>query len=100
MTTCLQHQVDWITGCIGYMRARGLTEIEPTKEAQDEWVKYHDEVANATLIAKTDSWYMGSNVPGKQRRMLSYAGGVETYHRKCEEVAVRGYPGFATSRAR
>ena len=97
MTTCLQHQVDWITGCIGYMRARGLTEIEPIKETQDEWVKYHDELANATLIAKTDSWYMGSNVPGKQRRMLSYVGGVGTYHQKCEELTVRGYPGFAMS---
>jgi acetone monooxygenase (methyl acetate-forming) len=97
MTTCLQHQVDWITACIGYMRARGLTEIEPTKETQDEWVRYHDELANATLIAKTDSWYMGSNVPGKQRRMLSYVGGVGTYNQKCEELTVRGYPGFATS---
>ena len=97
MTTCLQHQVDWITGCIGYMRARGLTEIEPTKAAQDEWVKYHDDVANATLIAKTDSWYTGSNVPGKQRRMLSYAGGVGAYHQKCEEVSVKGYPGFVMS---
>ena len=97
MTTCLQHQVDWITGCIGFLRARGLTEIEPTKETQDEWVKYHDDIANATLIAQTDSWYMGSNVPGKQRRMLSFAGGVGTYHQKCEELAIRGYPGFAMS---
>ena len=97
MTTCLQHQVDWITDCIGYMKARGLIEIEPTKEAQDDWVKYHDEVANATLISKTDSWYVGSNVPGKQRRMLSYAGGVGTYHQKCQEVAIRGYPGFVMS---
>ena len=95
MTTCLQHQVDWITGCIGFLRAQGLTEIEPTKETQDEWVKYHDDIANATLIAQTDSWYMGSNVPGKQRRMLSFAGGVGTYHQKCEELAIRGYPGFA-----
>jgi hypothetical protein len=63
MTTCLQHQVDWITRCIGYMKARGLTEIEPTNEAQDDWVKYHDEVANATLISKTDSWYVGLERP-------------------------------------
>ena len=97
MTTCLQHQVDWITGCIGYLRAHGLTEIEPTKSIQDQWVKYHDDIANATLIAKTDSWYMGSNVPGKQRRMLSFAGGVGIYHQKCEELGVRGYPGFAMS---
>lgn len=97
MTTCLQHQVDWITGCIGYLRARGLTEIEPTKETQDQWVKYHDELANANLISKTDSWYTGSNVSGKPRRVLSFTGGVGAYHQKCEEVAVRGYPGFAMS---
>jgi acetone monooxygenase len=97
MTTCLQHQVDWITGCIGYLRAHGLTEIEPTTSIQEQWVKYHDDIANATLIAKTDSWYMGSNVPGKQRRMLSFAGGVGIYHQKCEELGVRGYPGFAMS---
>jgi hypothetical protein len=29
--------------------------------------------------------------------MLSYAGGVVTYHQKCEEVAIRGYPGFVMS---
>ena len=94
MTTCLQHQVDWITGCIGYLKAHGLSEIEPSKQREDDWVKYHDDIANATLMAKTDSWYMGSNVPGKQRRMLSFAGGVGTYHQICEEVAIRGYPGF------
>jgi hypothetical protein len=40
---------------------------------------------------------MGSIVAGKQRRMLSFAGGVGTYHQKCEELAIRGYPGFAMS---
>ena len=48
MTTCLQHQVDWITGCIGYLRAHGLAEIEPSRQTQDDWVKYHDDIANAT----------------------------------------------------
>jgi acetone monooxygenase (methyl acetate-forming) len=94
MTTCLQHQADWIAGCIGYLKAHGLSEIEPSQQREDEWVKYHDDIANATLMAKTDSWYMGSNVPGKQRRMLAFAGGVGVYHQICEEVAIRGYPGF------
>lgn len=94
MTTCLQHQVDWITGCIRYLKAQGLNEIEPTEQMENDWISYHDGFANATLMSKTDSWYMGSNVPGKQRRMLSFAGGVGTYHQKCEELAIRGYPGF------
>ena len=63
MPTCLQHQVDWITGCIRYLKAQGLSEIEPTAQMENDWINYHDGFANATLMSKTDSWYMGSNVP-------------------------------------
>lgn len=95
MTTCLQQQVEWIDGCIGYMREKNLRVVEPTKDAEDGWVAHHDEIANATLIAKTNSWYLGSNVAGKPRRVLSYCGGVGAYRQKCDEVAANGYPGFA-----
>jgi acetone monooxygenase len=57
-------------------------------------VAHHDEVASANLISKTNSWYLGSNVPGKPRRVLSYTGGVGTYRKKCNEVAADGYAGF------
>ena len=70
MTTCLQQQVDWVTDCIHYVREHGHTVIEPTAEKEAEWVKHHDETANATLVVKTHSWYMGSNVAGKPRRLL------------------------------
>ena len=95
MTTCLQQQVEWIDDCISYMRSKDLKVIEPTSEAEDGWVAHHDEIANATLIAKTNSWYLGSNVEGKPRRVLSYCGGVGTYRQKCDEAAANGYPGFA-----
>jgi cation diffusion facilitator CzcD-associated flavoprotein CzcO len=95
MTTCLQQQTEWITDCITYMRKTGKTVCEPTKEAEDRWVAHHDEVAGANLISKTTSWYLGSNVKGKPRRVLSYTGGVGTYRRKCDEVAASGYQGFA-----
>jgi acetone monooxygenase (methyl acetate-forming) len=95
MTTCLQQQVEWISDCIQYLRKNELSVIEPTKEAQDAWVTHHDEIANTTLVTKTYSWYMGSNVKGKPRRLLSYIGGVGTYRKKCDEVAAGGYQGFA-----
>ena len=94
MTTCLQQQTEWISGCIEHARNHGAKVIEASKELEDSWVEHHDEVANATLLTKTDSWYMGSNVDGKPRRLLSYAGGVGTYREKCEEVANSGYQGF------
>jgi len=95
MPTCLQAQVEWVTDCIAYARATGKKVVEPTREFEESWVRHHDEVANRTLLVKTDSWYMGSNVEGKPRRLLSYAGGVGNYHRQCDEQAAMGYPGFA-----
>ena len=99
MTTCLQQQTEWITNCIRDIRDSGHDVIEPTKKGEDAWVKHHDETAEATLIAKTDSWYTGSNVPGKPRRVLSYTGGVGVYRDKCDAIAKEGYPDFEMSKA-
>jgi len=95
MTTCLQAQVDWVTDCIAHARRNGKTVVEATQEFEDAWVRHHDETANKTLVAKTHSWYMGSNVEGKPRRLLSYIGGVGNFHRQCDEQAAQGYPGFS-----
>ena len=94
MTTCLQQQTEWITGCLMHLRSSGAAAIEASAALEDEWVKHHDEIANATLVTKTDSGYMGSNVDGKPRRLLSYIGGVGNYRQKCEDLAREGYPGF------
>lgn len=94
MTTCLQQQTEWIARCIRYLISKNRTLIEPSAETEEKWVAHHDEVAAANLISRTNSWYLGSNVPGKPRRVLSYTGGVGTYRQKCDEVANSGYPGF------
>jgi acetone monooxygenase len=96
MPTCLQQQVDWIADCIAYVDKAGAQTIEATAELERRWVQHHDEVANATLIAKTPSWWLGSNVPGKPQRLLSYIGG-GNYRAACDEVAAKGYEGFAIS---
>lgn len=97
MPTCLQQQVDWIADCIDYVRRTGDRQvIEPTPEFEAQWVKHHDEVANATLIAKTPSWWLGSNVPGKPQRLLSYIG-AGNYRQACNDVAQKGYAGFVIS---
>lgn len=94
MTTCLQQQTEWITTCIAALQKQGRQQIEASREVQDAWVTHHDEIANATLVTKTNSWYMGSNVEGKPRRLLSYIGGVGAYKQRCDQVAAEGYPGF------
>ena len=97
MTTCLQQQTEWISDAIRNLREQGKSVIEPTTEGEDAWVAHHEETANATLVTKTHSWYLGSNVPGKPRRLLSYIGGVGTYRQKCTEEAAAGYPAFRIS---
>lgn len=95
MPTCLQQQVDWITDCIKFLKSKGKSVIEPTKERQDQWVEHHDEVVNSTLFARTNSWYTGANVGGKPRRFVSYAGGVGTYRQHCNAIVEQDYAGFS-----
>ncbi|MBS0125034.1 flavin-containing monooxygenase [Thetidibacter halocola] len=97
MTTCLQQQTEWINDCIKYLRETGKTVIEPSAEFERAWIQHHDDLVNATLFSKTDSWYNGSNIPGKPKRFLSYTGGAGTYRQKCKEVADSGYAGFETA---
>jgi hypothetical protein len=49
------------------------------------------------LWETADSWYVGSNVPGKPRVILAYVGGYGTYKARCTEEREQGYPGFRFS---
>jgi cyclohexanone monooxygenase len=89
-----EYQGDFIVECLEYLRARGLTRMEATREAEEAWKNQCADLANATLFPKADSWYMGANIPGKPRMFMPYIGGVGVYRQKCDEVAGKGYEGF------
>jgi len=91
--TCSQQQVDWIADAIMYTREHGKT-IDPTAELEATWVAHHDEVANMTLVPSSNSWYMGANIEGKERRLLAYAGGANNYRIACDDVKQKGFEGF------
>jgi cyclohexanone monooxygenase len=90
----IEQHVNWIADCITYMREKGYSRIEATPEAESAWVDHVDEVAHRTLFPTCNSWYLGSNIPGKPRRFMPYLG-FPPYVEKCEEVARKGYEGFA-----
>jgi cation diffusion facilitator CzcD-associated flavoprotein CzcO len=94
MMTSIEQHVEWVADAIAAMRAEGLSTMEPTVEAEDAWTAHVDEVGHTTLYPTADSWYMGSNVPGKPRVFMPYIGGVGPYRQKCDEVAANGYEGF------
>ncbi len=92
-TRCAEVVADWVSDCIGYMRENGLERIEAKPDAEAAWTEHANSLTEGMLFTKTDSWFMGTNVPGKKRTFLFYAGGAPLFREKCAEVAEKGYEG-------
>ncbi len=99
MIVSIEQHVDWIADCVSYMRDRGFAAMEAERDAEDKWVAHVNEVAHGTLYPQANSWYMGANIPGKPRIFMPYIGGVGVYRQICNEVAAKGYEGFAMTAA-
>jgi cyclohexanone monooxygenase len=97
MILSIEQHTDWIADCLEKMRAGGFARIEPTEESETKWVEHVNQVADSTLYPLANSWYVGANIPGKPRVFMPYVGGLHVYARKCNEVARKGYEGFALS---
>jgi cyclohexanone monooxygenase len=95
MIVSIEQHVDWIADCLAFMRNRGLETMEAEPVAEEKWVAHVNEVANAALYPQANSWYMGANIPGKPRIFMPYIGGVGAYRQICNELAAKGYEGFA-----
>ncbi len=98
MIVAIEQHMDWIAGCLSTMRARGMHRIEPTPEAEQDWVQHVNDVADGTLYPLANSWYMGVNIPGKPKVFMPYVGGFAGYKKKCDAVAASDYEGFVMSR--
>jgi cyclohexanone monooxygenase len=98
MIVSIEQHVDWIADCLAYMRGNGLDAMEATQDAEEKWVAHVNEVAYTTLYPQANSWYMGANIPGKPRIFMPYIGGVGVYRQICNDVAAKGYEGFAMGR--
>jgi hypothetical protein len=57
-------------------------------------VNHCADVVSHSLYSRSNSWYFGSNIPGKPRRFGVYLGGFARYREQCEAVARNGYEGF------
>lgn len=97
MMVSIEQHVDFVADTVAHAHARGDTVVESTEEAERGWTDHVREVGDYTLYPQANSWYMGSNVPGKPRVFMAYIGGVGNYRAHCDQVAADGYPGFAFS---
>ncbi len=99
MIVSIEQHVEWITDCIAFMRDTGLDSMEAKQDAEDKWVAHVNAVARTTLYPQANSWYMGANIPGKPQIFMPYIGGVGLYRQICNDVAAKGYEGFAMTTA-
>ena len=94
-----ERTVDWIGRCIRHLRDVGLGAIEATADAEAAWDAEINGIAERTLYPRTNSWYLGANIPGKPRQFLGHLRGSQ-YFDRLEGVADAGYEGFVTEAAR
>ena len=97
MMISIEQHVDWIAEAMAYLRDHDQEAMDPTVMSENEWTEHVTEVGNTTLYPSANSWYMGSNVPGKPRVFMAYIGGVGAYRERCDEIADKDYEGFTRS---
>ncbi|KAF1974073.1 FAD/NAD(P)-binding domain-containing protein [Bimuria novae-zelandiae CBS 107.79] len=92
--TCAELQGNWVIETITHCRDHGISTIEATEAAEEEWRGNVVQLAGASLLMGTNSWYVGANIPGKLREPLVYLGGVPKYYENLNAVRDHGYEGF------
>jgi cation diffusion facilitator CzcD-associated flavoprotein CzcO len=93
-----ERQVDWVGDFIRHQEEHGMVAAEPTAESEEAWGNEVSAIANATLFPRTDSWWMGANIPGKPRYFSAYLGG-SLYYQRIADVAATAYTGFVFEEA-
>lgn len=71
--------------------------IETTEESETKWQDQLDNIADATLFAKTSSWFFGENVPGKKVAPRFFFGGLSRYRATLSEIRSNDFAGFTFS---
>ena len=88
-----ERTTQWIAGCIRHLRENDLGAMEATDEAAEIWDNEINALASKTLYPRTNSWYVGANIPGKPRQFLAHIRGSRFFER-LSEIADDGYEGF------
>ncbi|EXJ74895.1 uncharacterized protein A1O5_01591 [Cladophialophora psammophila CBS 110553] len=91
---CIELQADWLVDLLVHMREMGYRRVDAQNDAEQEWRITVNDLSARGLRHTTDSWYNGSNIPGKPREPLNYAGGLPLYRKTLTDVKDHNYKGF------
>ncbi len=87
--------VDWVSEAMCYVRDNNFKRMSATLEAENAWVDHVNEAGAKILRTQADSWFVGANIPGKARVLLTAPDTAPAMRAKRAEVAANGYEGFA-----
>jgi cation diffusion facilitator CzcD-associated flavoprotein CzcO len=93
-----ENDVDWIAHAITHMAEHGLDTIEPSKQAEDDWMELVFRLAQRSLLSKAKTWYVGTNVKDKAQGLTLFTGGFPKYREYCAAVIQAGYRDFVFER--
>jgi cyclohexanone monooxygenase len=77
-----------------YVRENQFRRISATFDAEDAWVKHVADAGAKILRTQANSWFVGANIPGKARVLLTSPDSAPVMRAKRIAVAANGYEGF------
>lgn len=113
--SCTQFQAEFVEEMMKKVLRDGITRIEATKEAEEDWCRrmyvspkktkkktqntdiaffFRNEKWNATLFPLAKSWYQGANIPGRKVEPLNWAGGMVEYTDSLHKSLENHYQGW------
>lgn len=90
-----ENDVNWIADAIVHMDQHGLSAMEPTKKAEDDWMNLVGSLAQRSLLLKAKTWYLGTNVKDKPQGLTLFTGGFHKYREFCAAATQNGYAPFS-----
>ncbi len=94
----IEHNVDWVTDLVRYLRDHNVTRVEATAGEVQTWTDHVKSLGEGLLLNEVNSWMTGvnTNVEGKQVRIVNrYSGSAPDYRAKCDAVAASQYKDMA-----
>ena len=86
--------VDWLSEAMAYVRDNNFSRMCASEEAEEDRTKHIAEAGAKIQRSPADSWYVGANIPGKARGLLTAPDTAPVMRAKRNESAANGYAGF------
>jgi cation diffusion facilitator CzcD-associated flavoprotein CzcO len=89
----IEIMVGYITGLLQFARANGDTFVTADGDAAAAWTDEVHDAAGIALMAE-NTWFRGTNIPGKAHEYLAYAGSLSKFRERMGAMHEQGYPGI------